>query len=53
MTDLGCFSCALETPQQGLDMLEVAIQASCGEKASKLSIALNIGANELFDPVIK
>jgi hypothetical protein len=33
-------------------MVEAAINAACGEDASKLSIALNFGANELFDNVI-
>lgn len=52
VTDIGCLTCALETPQQGLDMIEAAIHALGAQDSTKLSVALNIGASELFDQVI-
>lgn len=50
ITDNGSFTVTLETAQQGLDMIESAITNSCGaEVGSKLKLAINIGANEIFD----
>jgi hypothetical protein len=51
VTDIGSLHCALETPLQGLELLETAILATCGDSASKLCICLTVGANEIFDPV--
>lgn len=48
ITDSGCFTCALDTYQQGLDMIENAITTVCGSE-DDLSLAVNIGAQEIFD----
>ncbi|CAF0987210.1 unnamed protein product [Brachionus calyciflorus] len=50
ITDIGSYTCSLETPQQALELIENAIVTSLGnEMASNLSIALNIAANEIYD----
>jgi enolase len=52
VTDSGAFTVTLETPQQGLDMIESAIANACGpDLATKIKLAVNIGANEIFDHV--
>ena len=47
VTEQGALTCALETPQQGLDMIESALS-----HGDHLRIAVNIGASEIFDAVI-
>jgi enolase len=52
LTDIGSLQCTLDTPQNGIDIIESAIQAICGEDhLSKFNIGLNINAQELFDQV--
>lgn len=52
VTEQGSLTCALESPQQGLEMIENAINAVCSpEMAANLRIALNVASNELFDSV--
>jgi enolase len=52
VTEQGSLTCTLDTPQQGLEMIENAINAVCSSEMSlNLQIALNVSANELFDSV--
>ena len=53
VTDNGSYSIALDTPQQGLDMIENAITSVCGaDMTPPISIALNIAATEFYDALI-
>lgn len=52
VTDIGALTCSLETPQQGLELVENAILGLANENAANICIALNISASEIFDPVI-
>ena len=52
VTEIGSLTCSLDTPQQGLDMIESAILMAVGEEsAPNIQIALNLSATELYDNV--
>ena len=53
ITDQGCFTQMLETPQQGIDVIESAINTCFGnfDNSSHLNMALNIGAHEIYEMV--
>jgi enolase len=52
VSESGAYTCALETPQQSLDMIEASIQAAAGaDQQQNIQIALNISASEFFDNV--
>lgn len=50
MTETGSYTTTLETPHQGLELIENAINLLGNEAASYLSVALNIAASEIYDP---
>jgi enolase len=53
VTESGSLTCSLDTPQQGLDLVESSILSAIGEEsASNIQIALNMASNELYDQVI-
>jgi enolase len=52
VTDTGCLTCSLDTPQQGLDILENTLTTVCNETQidiNMFNIALNISSDELYD----
>ena len=44
-------TCTLDTPQQGLDLVESLITQMSKEDISDITLGINIGASDLFDAV--
>lgn len=53
VTEDGSLTCSLDTPQQGIDLIENAITAVCGSEHSSddVNIVLSSAADELYDGV--
>ena len=55
VSDQGCLTQLLDTPQQGIDTIEAAISTCFGnfDNSSNLNMALNIAAYEIYELVSK